>query len=51
MRLLDKLGEGSFGAVYRAAWQGTPVAAKVPSRAETMESASSTRAEERPVQS
>jgi len=29
VRLLDKLGEGSFGAVYRAAWQGTPVAAKV----------------------
>ena len=28
VHLLDKLGGGSFGVVYRASWRGTPVAAK-----------------------
>ena len=28
VELLERLGGGSFGVVYRATWRGTPVAAK-----------------------
>ena len=29
VRLLNKIGQGSFGTVYRAVWRGSLVAAKV----------------------